>query len=80
MSYKEELKMILKSDIITDLKIESVNDLYKLKPFMEDSTLKINVSQIARVQQISISMGFKNPRQGFATTASRPIMTRSKNY
>ena len=40
--------MILKSDIITDLKIESVNDLYKLKPFMEDSTLKINVSQIAR--------------------------------
>lgn len=48
MSYKEELKMILKSDIITDLKIESVNDLYKLKPFMEDSTLKINVSQIAR--------------------------------
>ena len=40
--------MIINSNIITDLKIESVNDLYKLKPFMEDSTLKINKSQIAR--------------------------------
>ena len=48
MSYKEELAMIINSNIITDLKIESVNDLYKLKPFMEDSTLKINKSQIAR--------------------------------
>jgi transposase len=40
--------MIINSNIITNFKIESVNDLYKLKPFLEDSTLKINKSQIAR--------------------------------
>ena len=40
--------MILKNQIITNIKIESVNDLYKLKPFLEDGTLKINKSQIAR--------------------------------
>lgn len=40
--------MILKNQIITDLEIHSVEDLYKLKPFLEDSTLKINKSQIAR--------------------------------
>ena len=39
--------MILKHQIITDIRIESVNDLYKLKPFLEDGTLKINKSQIA---------------------------------
>ena len=48
MSYKEGLIMILKNQIITNIKIESVNDLYKLKPFLEDGTLKINKSQIAR--------------------------------
>ena len=40
--------MILKNQIITNIKIESVNDLYKLKPFLEDGTLKVNKSQIAR--------------------------------
>lgn len=40
--------MILNSNIITNIKIESVHDLYKLKPFMEEGTLKINKSQIAR--------------------------------
>ena len=40
--------MILKHQIITNLEIQSVKDLYKLKPFLEDSTLKINKSQIAR--------------------------------
>ena len=44
--------MILKNQIITDLEIESVNDLYKLKPFLEDSTLKINKSQIARELEV----------------------------
>lgn len=39
--------MILKNQVITNIKIESVNDLYKLKPFLEDGTLKINKSQIA---------------------------------
>ena len=36
--------MIIKNEIITDLKIISVNDLYKLKPFMEGTSLKINKS------------------------------------
>ena len=52
MSYKEELIMILKNQIITNIKIESVNDLYKLKPFLEDGTLKINKSQIARELEV----------------------------
>ena len=44
--------MILKNQIITDIKIKSVNDLYKLKPFWEDGTLKINKSQIARELEV----------------------------
>ena len=44
--------MILKNQIITNIKIESVNDLYKLKPFLEDATLKINKSQIARELEV----------------------------
>ena len=40
--------MILKNQIITNLKIESVKDLFKLKPFLEEGALKINKSQIAR--------------------------------
>ena len=40
--------MILKSNIITDIEINFISDLYKLKPFMEDSTLKMNKSYIAR--------------------------------
>ena len=52
MSCKEELIMILINQIITDIRIESVNDLYKLKPFGEDGTLKINKSQIARELEV----------------------------
>ena len=44
--------MIIKNNIITDLNILSAKDLYKLKPFMEDSTLKVNKSQIARELKI----------------------------
>ena len=40
--------MIIESNIITDLRIESVQDLYKLKPFVEEGILKINKSQIGR--------------------------------
>ena len=47
--------MILKNHIITNIKIESVNDLYKLKPFLEDGTLKINKSQ--QVVQIKTIFG-----------------------
>lgn len=44
--------MILKNQIITNIIIENVNDLYKLKPFWEDGTLKINKSQIARELEV----------------------------
>lgn len=40
--------MIIKTPIITDLKITRLEDLYKLKPIMETTNLKINKSQIAR--------------------------------
>lgn len=40
--------MIIEPNIITDLKIESVEDLYKLKPFVEEGILKVNKSQIGR--------------------------------
>ena len=36
--------MIIKNEIITDLKIRSVKDLYKTKPFMEGTSLRINKS------------------------------------
>lgn len=44
--------MILKNKIITDIIINSVDDLYKLHPFLEDGTLKINKSQIARELEV----------------------------
>ena len=44
--------MILKDQIITNIKLENVNDLYKLRPFLEDRTLKINKSQIARELEV----------------------------
>ena len=40
--------MIYTPKITSDIQINSLNDLIKLKPFLEDSTLKINKSQIAR--------------------------------
>ena len=40
--------MIIKSNIILNLKINSVEDLYKLKPLKENSSININKSQIAR--------------------------------
>lgn len=40
--------MIIKLPIITDLEINRLEDLSKLKPIMESSKLKINRSQIAR--------------------------------
>lgn len=40
--------MIYTPKITSDIQINSLRDLVKLKPFLEDSTLKINKSQIAR--------------------------------
>ena len=40
--------MIITSPVITDLSINGLEDLHKLKPLMETTNLKINKSQIAR--------------------------------
>ncbi len=40
--------MIINLPIISDLKITKLEDLYKLKPLMETTNIKINKSQIAR--------------------------------
>lgn len=40
--------MILKSNTIVDLQINSLEDLYKLKPLTENTSININKSQIAR--------------------------------
>ncbi len=40
--------MIIQSNIITNLEINSLEDLYKLKPLTENFSLNINKSQIAR--------------------------------
>ena len=37
---------------VANIIIENVNDLYKLKPFLEDGTLRINKSQIARELEV----------------------------
>lgn len=52
VSDKGGVHMLIKNNIITDLEIRTVEDLYKLKPFMEDSTLKVNKSQIARELEV----------------------------
>lgn len=60
--------MISSNQIITDIKIENANDLCKLKPFMEDGTLKINKSQIARKLEVDrrtvdkYIMGYSKPK------------------
>lgn len=40
--------MIYRTKINTDITINTLTDLYKLKPFLEDGILKINRSQLAR--------------------------------
>ena len=40
--------MIVESKVITDLHIRSVDDLYKLKPLVQEGILKVNKSQISR--------------------------------
>ena len=44
--------MILTSNIITNLEINSLEDLYKLKTLVENSSLNINKSQIARELEV----------------------------
>ncbi len=40
--------MIIKTNIYSELKINTLEDLHKLKPIMEVNNLKVNKSQIAR--------------------------------
>ncbi|MGL4990273.1 MAG: IS21 family transposase [Paraclostridium sp.] len=40
--------MIIKTNIYSEIKINKLEDLHKLKPLMEENNLKINKSQIAR--------------------------------
>lgn len=40
--------MIYRQHIVTDLSITKLEDLYKLRPFLEEGKVKINKSQIAR--------------------------------
>jgi len=47
-----EAKMIIKTNIDTDLEINNLTDLVKLKPIMENTNLKINMSQIARELEV----------------------------
>ena len=45
--------MILIKELITNLEIKSVKDLYKLKPLMEVTSLKINKSKT--VQELNVA-------------------------
>jgi len=45
--------MIIKANIITDITINTLQDLHKLQSFLEDCTLKINKSQIAREPDVN---------------------------
>ncbi len=40
--------MTIKTNIYSELKINTLEDLHKLKPIMEVNNLKVNKSQIAR--------------------------------
>ncbi len=44
--------MIIKTSIISDLEINSLEDLHKLKPIMEATNLKVNISSDIRIPRI----------------------------
>lgn len=71
--------MILNSNIVTNLNIDSIYDLHKLKPFVEDKVMKINKSQIARELNKNWRTvdkyihGFKKARTRKRTNCIEPI-------
>ena len=71
--------MIIKTNIITDMVIDSLEDLCKLKPFLEDSTLKINKSQIARELKVNRKTVEKY-LNGFEKLATRNKPNSLMNY
>ena len=72
--------MIIKSPITTDLNIDRLEDLYKLKPIMETTNLKINKSQIARelgVDRRTVDKyvnGFSKSKHRTSTNCLMPYM------
>ena len=72
--------MIITNSLITDLNIKSVNDLYKLKPLLEVTSLKINKSEIAReleVDRRTVSKyldGFKKSKTRKRVNALSPYL------
>lgn len=72
--------MIIKTAITTELKINGLEDLYKLRAFMEAANLKINVSQIARelgADRRTVNKylnGFKKSRHRVSENCLTPYM------
>lgn len=72
--------MIIKSPITTDLNIDRLEDLYKLKPLMETTNMKINKSQIARelgVDRRTVDKyvnGFSKSKHRTSTNCLTPYM------
>lgn len=72
--------MIIKTSIISDLEINSLEDLHKLKPIMEATNLKVNKSQIARELNIDRRTvdkyinGFEKSKHRVSTNCITPYM------
>ena len=71
--------MILKNNIIVNLEIHSLEDLYKLKPLTENSSLNINKSQIARELGVDRRTVDKYIH-GFQKSKKRKKRSRLDNY
>ncbi len=48
MKFSRRTFLIITKQLVTDFEIKTVKDLYKIKPFLEGTSLKINKSEIAR--------------------------------
>ncbi|MBQ5559754.1 MAG: hypothetical protein IIT46_08245 [Lachnospiraceae bacterium] len=71
--------MIIKSNIILNLKINSVEDLYKLKPLKENSSININKSQIA-MELVGDRRTVDKDLNGFQKTKKRKKRSRLDKY
>ena len=48
LSFDQELYMLIKYDLITDLEMNTLEDLHELKPLIDNCGLKVNKSKLAR--------------------------------
>lgn len=46
--FDKEVYMLIKYELITELEVNSLDDLHKLKPLIDNSKLKVNKSELAR--------------------------------